>query len=71
MKKRICYLLAIFSLISTGKAYSLDASVGGYDAGAFNRMEQSQINNFQLEKSYIHSLDHVSKDESIYDASVE
>ena len=77
MKKQMCYLLAMFFLLSVSKvsanpfAGGVDANVGGYDAGAFNKMEQSQINNYQLEKSYIHSLDHVSKDESIYDASVE
>lgn len=77
MKKQICYLLAMFFLISTAKADaspfagSIDANAGAYDAGAFNKMEQSQVNNYQLEKSYVHSLDHITKDESIYDASIE
>ena len=77
MKKQLCYLLAMFFLLSVNEAKadpfagSVDANVGGYDAGAFNRMEQSQINNYHLEKSYIHSLDHITKDESIYDASIE
>ena len=52
-------------------AGGINASVGGYEAGAFNKMEQSQINNYQLEKSYVQSLDHVTNDERIYDATVE
>ena len=76
MKKQICCLFAMFLLISTGKANAnslgtIDAKVGGYEAGAFNKMEQTNINSYQLEKSYVHSLDHISKDESIYDASIE
>ena len=76
MKKQLCYLLAMFSLLTVGKA-SADVALdfkptdAGYEAGAFNKIEQSQINNFQIEKSYIHSLDHITKDESIYDASIE
>ena len=63
MKKQICYLLAMFFFLSVGKASAdpfaggIDANVGGNDAGAFNKMEQSQVNNYQLEKSYIHSFD--------------
>ncbi|MBQ7764200.1 ShlB/FhaC/HecB family hemolysin secretion/activation protein [bacterium] len=77
MKKQFCYLLAMFFLLSISKANAdpfaggINASAGGYDAGAFNKMEQSQINNYQLEKSYVQSLDHITKDESIYDASIE
>ncbi len=47
------------------------AAVRGYDAGAFNKMEMQQINGYQLEKSYVQSLDHVTDDERIYDATVE
>ena len=77
MKKQISCLLATFLLLSLAEAKAdvFPAGIGAhersYEAGAFNKMEQSQINNYQLEKSYIHSLDHVTKDESIYDASVE
>ena len=38
---------------------AIDAKAGGYEAGAFNRMEQTNINSYQLEKSYVHSLDHI------------
>ena len=76
MKKQLCYLLAMFSLLSISEAkadpaFDLKATDAGYEAGAFNRIEQSQINNYQIEKSYVHSLDHITKDESIYDASIE
>ena len=74
MKKQLCCLLAAMFLFSVGKAKADPFAGGvnaGYDAGAFNKMEQSQINNYQLEKSYIHSLEHLTNDERIYDASVE
>ena len=76
MKKQLCYLFAMFSLLSISEAkadpaFDLKATDAGYEAGAFNRIEQSQINNYQIEKSYVHSLDHITKDESIYDASIE
>ena len=76
MKKKTSSLLVAMSLLVIGKAYAnpmadLPANIKTYEAGAFNTMEQSQFNNYELEKSYIHSLEHVTKDESIYDASVE
>ena len=71
MKKQLCCLLALFSFLTVQEAKAIDAGLQGYEAGAFNKMEQSQINNYHLEKSYVQSLDHVTKDESIYDASVE
>lgn len=78
MKKQICYLLALFCLLSITEAKAdpfagaVDsAGVRGYEAGAFNKMEQQQINSYQLEKSYVQSFDAVSEDERIYDASVE
>ena len=76
MKKKTSYLLALVMLLSMSKVCA-DPLAGmrpndvPYEAGAFNRMEQSQFNNYELEKSYVHSLEHISKDESIYDASVE
>lgn len=77
MKKQICYLLAMFCFLSMSEvkadpfAGGINASAGAYDAGAFNKMEQSQINNYHLEKSYVQSLDALSNDERIYDATVE
>ena len=71
MKKHLCYLAAVLFLCSMQQANAIDAGRAGMDAGAFNRMEQSQINNYQLEKSYVQTLDHVTDDERIYDATVE
>ena len=72
MKKQICYLLALFFAFSMGsaKAAQFPARVDT-DAGAFNRMEQQQLNNYQIDKSYVQSLDDVTDDERIYDATVE
>ena len=78
MKKQFSYLLALFFLLSVCKAGAepfaggIDsAAVRGYEAGAFNKMEMQQINGYQLERSYVQSLDHVTDDERIYDATVE
>ena len=76
MKKRIVYLLSLALLVSINKASATDpfvinAQTAGYEAGAFNKIEQTQINSYQIEKSYIQSLDHVTKDDRIYDATVE
>ena len=71
MKKQVCYLIAAMFMCAAGQARADVFSGTGMDAGAFNKMEQSQINNYQLEKSYVQTLDHVTDDERIYDASVE
>ena len=76
MKKRLSYLVAAMVLFSATKVSAdvlLDAGANeyGYEAGAFNKMEQTNINSYEFEKSYIQPLEHISKDESIYDASVE
>ena len=77
MKKHICYLIAALFLCSMSQAKAINpatidnAAARAYEAGAFNKMEQSQANNYQLEKSYIQTIDHVTDDERIYDASVE
>lgn len=69
MKKQICYLVAALFLCTVGQSKA--DFLPSYDAGAFNKMEQSQLNNYQLEKSYVQTLDHVTDDDRIYDASVE
>lgn len=77
MKKQFSYLLALFFLLSACKAGAAEPFAGsidalkGYEAGAFNKMEMQQINGYQLEKSYVQSLDYVNDDERIYDATVE
>lgn len=72
MKKQICYSLALFFLLSMSsvKAAPFAGSVDT-DAGAFNKMERQQLNNYQIDKSYVQSLDDVTDDERIYDATVE
>ena len=70
MKKQLCYLVAALFLASVCEANAV-APVQTYDAGAYNRMDQTQINSYKLEKSYVQSLDHVTDDERIYDATVE
>lgn len=72
MKKRLSYLLIAMLLVSIGKA-SADTFAGTLidAAGTQNKMQLQQIDGYKLEKSYVHSLDHISKDESIYDATVE
>ena len=72
MKRQIHYLLLAMLLFSTQRVSAdifmptvMDAS------GTQNSMQLQQVDGYRLEKSFIHSLDHVSKDESIYDASVE
>ena len=67
MKKQICYLIAALFLCSIGQAKSAPF----VDSGAMNKIEQTQLNNYKLEKSYVQTLDHVNPDERIYDASVE
>ena len=72
MKKQLSYLLMAMLLLTTGKA-NADAMVGTViDAsGTYNKMQLQQVDGYKFEKSYVHSLEHVTKDESIYDASVE
>ena len=73
MKKQLCYLIAAFLVVTAGKANALDVSteIMRDAGGSYNRMQLEQIDGYRLEKSYVQSLDHVTKDESIYDASVE
>lgn len=73
MKKQFSYLLALFFLLSVCKAGAnpFAGEIKGYDAGAFNKMEMQQIDGYQLEKSYVQTLDHVTDDERIYDATIE
>ncbi len=73
MKKQFSYLLALFFLLSVCKAGAepFAGGIRGYEAGAFNKMEMEQINGYQLERSYVQSLDYVNDDERIYDATVE
>lgn len=72
MKKQICYSLVLFFLLSMSSVKAAPFAGGvDTDAGAFNKMERQQLNNYQIDKSYVQSLDDVTDDERIYDATVE
>ena len=82
MKKQISYLLTVLCLLSVNKAFADPMSgtvlpaqgqseLGGYNPGAYNTTELQNINHYQIDRSYIQSFDDVSKDEQIYDASIE
>ena len=71
MKNQICYLIAALFLCSMTQANANPFAGTGIDSGVYNTMEQSNINNYKIEKSYVQTLDHVTDDERIYDASVE
>ena len=82
MKKQISYLLTVLCLLSVNKAFAdpmagtvlpaqVQSELGGYNPGAYNTTELRNINHYQIDRSYIQSFDDVSKDEQIYDASIE
>ena len=82
MKKQISYLLAALCLFSINQAMAdpmagtvlpaqVQSELGGYNPGAFNATELQNINHYEVDKSYIQSFDDVTKDEQIYDATVE
>mgnify|MGYP000177481185 FL=1 len=82
MKKQISYLLTVLCLLSVNKAFAdpmagtvlpaqVQSEFGGYNPGAYNTTELQNINHYQIDRSYIQSFDDVSKDEQIYDASIE
>ena len=77
MKKQISYLLTLICLLSVNKVFA-DPSTGlspadlrGYNPGAYNTTDIQNTNHYQIDKSYIKSFDDVTKDEQIYDASIE
>lgn len=71
MKNQICYLIAALFLCSMTQVNADPFAFSGMDAGAYNKMEQTNYDGYKLEKSYVQTLDHVTDDERIYDASVE
>lgn len=82
MKKQISYLLTVLCLLSVNKAFAdpmagtvlpaqVQSELGGYNPGAYNTTELQNINHYQIDRSYIQSFDDVTKDEQIYDASIE
>ena len=81
MKKQFSYLIAAFTILSMAQAnadvvFPVDASrnaniMGGYTPSAYNTSENLNYRDLQVDKSYVQSLDDVTKDETIYDASIE
>lgn len=82
MKKQLSCLLTILCLLSVNKVFAdpmagtvlpaqVQAEMGGYNPGAYNTTEMQNINHYQMDKSYVQSFDTVTKDEQIYDASIE
>ena len=82
MKKQISYLLTGLCLLYVNQVFAdpmagtvlpaqVQAELGGYNPGAYNTTELQNINHYQVDKSYIQSFDDVTKDEQIYDATIE
>ena len=75
MKKHLSYLIAVFCFLSMSQAqaevFPNSATLGGYNPGAYNTTDNLNANYQQIDKSYVQSLDDVTKDEQIYDATVE
>ena len=78
MKKHLSYLIAVacFLTMAQSNAEPLltpqNANIlGGYTPGTYNTSDVENSNYHQINKSYVQSLDDVTKDEQIYDATVE
>ncbi len=75
MKKHLSYLVAIFCFLSMTNAQAevlpVGPNMGGYNPGAYNTTDVQNQMNYELDKGYVQSLDDVTKDEQIYDATVE
>ena len=52
MKKQISYALALFCILMMPKAFAdvfpMQAEVGGYNPGAFNKTEMQNINHYEM-----------------------
>ncbi len=72
MKKHLSYLIAVVCFLSMSQAQAnIATDMGGYNAGTFNTTQNLNTNYQKIDKSYVQSLDDVTKDEQIYDATVE
>ena len=66
MKKQISFLFVAAVLATMNQAMANVNISDVYTAGgAYNKMQLEQIEGYKFEKSYIQSLDHVTKDERI------
>ena len=79
MKKHLSYLIAVLCFLSMSQAQAdipplpsdVNRGLGTYNAGAFNTTDLENANYHQIDKSYVQSLDEVTRDEQIYDATIE
>ena len=82
MKKHLSYLIAVACFLTVAQVKAevplMNADVnrnanimGGYTPSAYNTTDSLNANYQRVDKSYVQSLDDVTKDEQIYDASVE
>ena len=73
--KKLSYLIAVFCFLSMNQVFAdaipLNPSTAGYYTNTYNASEVDNLKNYEVEKSYVQSLDDVTKDEQIYDATVE
>ena len=79
MKKQISYLLTVLCLLAASKTFANDLLPANVRAeferqgsgGMYNTLDDLNSKHYQIDKSYIQSFDDVTKDEQIYDASIE
>ena len=75
MRKHLSYLIAAFCFLSMAQTqaevFPINANMGGYSPATYNTSQAENTRNYQIDKSYVQSLDDVTKDEQIYDATVE
>ena len=71
MKKQLSYLVAVLCFLSMSSVQANTIIPGGANAGAYNTTDNLNATFQQIDKSYVQSLDDVTKDEQIYDATVE
>ena len=79
MRKHLSYLIAAVCILSMSQVSAADpatmfpasANMAGYNAGAYNTTGMENEKNYRVDKGYVQSIDDVTKDEQIYDATVE
>ena len=75
MRKQLSYLVAAVCFLSMSQVNANPVYPGGADAGyspaVYNATEVQDYQNYRMDKGYVQSLDDVTKDEQIYDATVE
>ena len=75
MRKNLSYLIAVVCFLSMSQAqaevFPVGADIAGYSPATYNTSEIENQRNYQIDKGYVQSLDDVTKDEQIYDATIE